>query len=811
MFKNYLITALRNLWKYKFYSFINIFGLAIGLTCFLFILLFVQDELSYDQYHTKADRTYRINFDGHAFEQDLNFAVVGAQVGPVILNEFPEIEQQCRFRQRGSFTVSYENRSYREEDWIFADSTLFDVFSFELLEGDPSTALTKPNSLVIDEAVAQKYFGTAAPIGKTLLADNRSRYQITGVMKKMPKNTHFQFDMIASLSTLEESRDPSWLSNNFQTYVVLKEGVNPEQVNEKFDDLIRKYIGPEIESFMGKTFDDLLALGDYIKFSLFPLPKIHLYSDKQVELGVNGDINYVYILTFIGIFILLLACVNFINLATARSATRTKEVGMRKVVGAQRQQLILQFMSESFVIAFLALIISGGLLMLLLSNFNPLSGKEMVLSEILSVDLLAMMLGLIVVVGFTAGSYPAFHLSAFKPLAAIRNIGTVKGNKGLSLRSVLVIFQFTITVALLVGTFIISRQLQYIQSKKLGYDKENVLVLNNYYMLGNNCNAYKEEVRKYPQVLSATMSGALPTPSNRNSTANFLGRNPDPEKTHVLQMFTVDHDYIPTLSMEILEGRAFSRDFPSDTNAVILNESAVALFGLEEPLGKEISAFTGGTPQNPEITTRKVIGVVKNFHFESLRSQIGPLSLLLGESRGNLSIRFKTENTSEFIGTLNQLWNQMAPGQPFDYTFMEEGFAAVYETETRIGRIFSIFTILAIIIACLGLFGLATFTAEQRTKEMAIRKVVGATGSNIFVMLTTEVVKWVLIANVIALPMAYYFMRQWLQGFAYPVSISWMTFLSALLIGLLIAIVTVSYQALQVSVINPAQALRRER
>lgn len=810
MFKSYLITAFRNLWKYRFYSSINILGLAIGLTCFLFILLYVKDELSYDQYHEKKDRIYRINFDGHAFEQDLNFAVVGAPVGEVMLKEFPEVEKYCRFRERGSFIISYEDNSFREQNCIYTDSTFFEVFSMNLIQGDPKRVLAEPNTIVISEEAANKYFGSEDPIGKSLRIDNRLNYRVTGVMEKMPKNTHFNFDMLASLSSLDESRNTTWLSNNFQTYLVLKESATAEAVNDKFDALVRKYIGPEIEQFMGKSFDDLLSAGNFLKFELFPLTKIHLYSDKQAELGTNGDIRYVYIFTFIGIFILLLACVNFINLSTARSATRAKEVGMRKVVGARRPQLIMQFLGESFVIALISLAIATGLIVLLLPYFNDLSGKTFILDNIFSVELALLVAGLIGVVGIVAGSYPALHLSSFKPLVALKSTGIKQIGQKISLRSVLVVFQFAITIALIVGTIIISNQMNYIQNKKLGYDKEHIIILKNYYTLGNNCQPFKDQILKYPEVVNATMTGALPTPSSRNSSATFLGRDPDPDKTHVAQLFTVDLDYIPTLSMEIVEGRAFSKEFPSDSAAVILNESAVAKYGLEEPLGTEISTFSGGTPENPLIDTRRVIGVVKNFHFESLRSKIGPLVMYLGDNRGFLSIKTNTNNISQFISKLNQLWNTMGPSQPFDYSFMEEDFANIHQTEVRIKNVFSVFTILAIIIACLGLFGLATFTAEQRTKEMGIRKVIGASMSTIFFTLTTEVVKWVLIANLIALPIAYYFMNKWLQGFAYPISMSWTTFVGAIVIGVIIAIVTVSYQALRVSVISPSKALRHE-
>lgn len=808
MFTNYLTVALRNMWKHKFYSIINILGLAIGLGCFLFILVFVRDELSFDQYHAKADRTYRVNFDGFAFEQELNFAVVGAPLGPTLLENFPEVAQQCRFRERGSYTVQYEDQSFREEGWVFADSTLFDVFSFELVKGDPRRALAEPNTIVINEETALKYFGDEDPIGKSLRADNREMYRVTGVMKAIPKNTHFNFDLIASMATLEESRSPAWLNSNFQTYIVLREGADPEAVNAKFPDLIRQNIGPEMEQFMGKSFDDILAAGNSIEFSLFPMPDIHLYSDKQVELGANSDIKYVYIFTFIGAFILLLACVNFMNLSTARSAGRAKEVGMRKVVGAIKRQLVFQFLSESVLITFFGFIIAFGLFLILLPYFNELSGKALSIGDVLSPVLLLGFLGLVLIVGIIAGSYPAFYLSSIRAIAALRGQLIKKVGQRFTLRSALVIFQFAVTIGLIVSTIVISNQLHYIQHKKLGFEKDQILILNNYYALDNNCQAYKEEVLKHPDVVSATMSSSLPTPSSRNSSAAFLGRRPDPAQTHVIQMFTVDHDYLSTLGMELELGRDFSRERPADSLAVILNESAVALYGLDDPLNAEISSFSGGTPENPEFITRRVIGVVKNFHFESLRNTIGPLAIFLGSTRGHLSIKVNTTDIPALITELQQQWNQMGPGQPFDYNFMDEDFASVYEAETRIGSIFSVFTFLAIFIACLGLFGLATFTAEQRTKEIGIRKVIGASVPRLFLMLTTEIVKWVLIANLLALPLAYYFMNKWLQGFAYPVGISWWTFALAVLASILIALITVSQQAIRAATRNPVQALR---
>jgi putative ABC transport system permease protein len=589
---------------------------------------------------------------------------------------------------------------------------------------------------------------------------------------------------------------------------VLHEGAAPETVDAKFPALIREKVGPEMEQFMGKSFDDVVAAGNHIEFNLFPMKDIHLYSDKREELGANGDIKYVYIFTFIGVFILLLACVNFMNLSTARSAGRAREVGMRKVVGAVKKQLIFQFLSESVLITFMGFIIAFALFLIFLPYFNELSGKTLAFTDIFSPGLLLLFLSLVLIVGIIAGSYPAFYLSSIEAIAALRGRLIKKVGQRFNLRSALVIFQFAVTIALIVSTIVIANQLHYIQNKKLGFEKDQTLILNNYYTLDNNCLPYKEEALKHPDVLSATMSSSLPTPSSRNTSAVFLGRRPDPALTHVIQLFTVDHDYLSTLGMELVRGRDFSRDRPSDSLSVILNESAVALYGLDDPLNAEISSFSGGTPDQPEFETYRVIGVVKNFHYESLRNTIGPLAMFLGDSRGRLSLKVNTTNIPALIDDLQQTWNRMGPGQPFDYTFMDDAFAGVYTVESRIGSIFSVFTFLAIFIACLGLFGLATFTAEQRTREIGIRKVIGASVPRIFLMLTTEIIKWVLIANLVALPLAYYFMNQWLQGFAYPVGISWWIFAAALLASLLIALITVSQQAIRAATRNPVRALR---
>ena len=806
MWRNYLNTAIRNLWKQKYYTLINVLGLALGLACFLFILAYVKDELSYDRYHEKADRIYRADFKGHIFGQEFDLTEVGDPFGPTVLESYPEVVQQARLRDHGSYLVRYENNSYREDEVVFADSTFFQVFTFPLLKGNPQTALAEPGAVVITPAVAKKYFGDEDPIGKTLVLDNEYNHRVTGIMEEMPKNTHFYYNMLLSMPSLEESRSNQWVSNNFHTYLVLKEGADPRALEAKFPQIIETHIGRQLEQYMGMAIDDFFKAGNSAEYSLFPLTKIHLHSNKFDELSPNSDIRYVYIFSFIGAFILLLACINFMNLATARSSNRAKEVGLRKVVGARRRQLVGQFLSESVLLSLIALLIAVLLMQLAMPYFNQLSGKNLNLWRADTGWLWAAMGGLALLVGLLAGSYPAFFLSAFRPVQVLQGLLSRGGGAGV-FRNVLVVFQFTITIALMVGALVINKQLQFIQNKKLGFSKEQVLILNDAYALGNNALPFKERVLQIPGVKSATFSGYLPTPSYRSSTSYFMGKNPTPENSHILFRFEADPDYISTLGMEMVKGRDFSGENPSDSSAVILNEAAVKIFKLEDPLGQEISHL-GEDPSQAQ--AYRVIGVVRDFHFSSLRDKIEPLVLHCGDSKGYLAMKVNTGDIQALATALKREWDAFAPNQPFGYDFMDDDFNTMYDSEVRIGRIVGLFTFLAVFIACLGLLGLAAYTAERRTKEIGIRKVLGAPARNLFLLLAKEFTRWVAIACVIALPVAYLAMQNWLQGFEYRVRVDAGTLLLAALAALLAALATVSYHALRAVRRNPVEALRYE-
>lgn len=594
---------------------------------------------------------------------------------------------------------------------------------------------------------------------------------------------------------------------NFYTYVALNKEADPKVFEAKFTDKIKDHIGGEIQKYLGITYEDFEKQGNRLSFSLFPMTKIHLHSHKEDELAPNSDVKYVYIFSAIGLFILLLACINFMNLSTARSANRAKEVGLRKVVGAGRRQLIFQFLSESVVLSAIALLLAAGALQLLLPYFNALSGKNLTLLQVNRPWLWASMLILIFGVGALAGSYPAFFLSAFRPIQTLRG-ALASGAKNSLFRNILVVFQFAITIILIIGSLVVYDQLKYIQNKKLGFEKDQLIILKDAYALGDNLMPFKQEMKRIPEVVNTTISSFLPTPSARNFSVTVLGRNPQTNNNRAIYQFSVDFDYINTFGMEIIKGRAFDPDFSLDSSAVVINEATAKIFGIaDDPIGKELGVFTGDAG---ELTVFKIIGVMKDFHFDSLREKIGPLAMFIRGSRGNIVMRVNTGDMPRFLTTLEREWNRFAPGQPFSFEFLDEAFARVYETEVRIGAIVRLFTLLAVVVACLGLLGLATYIIEQRTKEIGIRKVLGASAGNIYILLASQFVKRVALANLIALPAGYFIMQRWLQGFAYQAGISWNTIVFAAVSGVVIAILTVSFHAIRATRLNPVESLKYE-
>lgn len=806
MFRNYFKVAFRNLWKNKGYSAINILGLAIGLATCLLIMIYVVDELSYDKFNKKADRIYRVDGDINFGGTHWILAVAPDPMGATLKKDFPQVEQYVRFRNYGGFRVKKGNDNVQENSVIYVDSTLFDVFTLPVIHGDTKTALDDLASVVITEKIAKKYFNTTDAVGKVMVMDDENNYKVSAVIKDIPEQSHFRFDFFVPLNS-EESKQGNWLSNNFNTYIVLKEGSDPKKLESQLNGIVTKYLGPQAFQVLNATLDDLKKSGGHVKYSLTPLTEIHLHSNKTGELGANGSMQYVYIFSAIALFILLIACVNFMNLSTARSSNRAKEVGVRKVLGSNKKNLVSQFLTESVLISFIALILAIGIAQLLLPYFNQLSGKDIDMGWFSKPWLLPSLLVLVLIVGVLAGSYPSFYLSSFQPVTVLK--GKLSGGfKRSWLRSSLVVFQFATSVILIVGTIVIYSQLSFIRNKRLGFDREQVMIVQNGFALGDHAKTFRNELKNIKGVENVTMTGFLPTGDNRSDSPLFPEASLNQKAAVSMQTWYVDENYIPTLKMEMAKGRNFSSQLQTDSSAVIVNEAAAKMLPFADPIGKTLYYLTD--MQSKEVTTYQIIGVVKDFNFNSLRDQVTPMVLFFDESRGSIALRFQTSDISSLISQVQGKWKSIAPNQPFSYTFMDEDFNNIYQSEQRIGKIALSFSVLAILIACLGLFGLVTYAAEQRTKEIGIRKVLGASVSNIVRMLSKDFMKLVVIAMVFAFPLSWYFMNKWLEDFAYRISIDWKVFALAGLAAILIAIITVSFQAIKAAITNPVKNLRTE-
>ena len=807
MLKNYIKIAFRNLLKYKFYSSLNILGLGIGIAAFLFILLYMQEEISYDRYNQKSDQIVRVDFHGKLGENDFVGATNAAPVGPTMVSQYPEVKSFCRFRDRGSFLVKYEDISYKEEKVVYTDSSFFDFFEIPLIQGDPNHALVEPSSIVFSEKMAKKYFGNENPIGKTVILNNSDRMNVTGVMEEIPSNTHFNYNILISLESLSESRDDNWGSNNFNTYVLLEEGTDQSDLEEKVQVMFRNGFEKILVAYVGTTWDAFMGAGNYAFYSFTKLTDIHLHSDKSDELSANGDYRYIYIFGLIGIFLIVIAGINFVNLTTARSINRAKEVGVRKTVGANRSSLIAQFLTESILIGLTALILAYGLMFLTLSPFNDLALKSFDFNDLLSPAFISIATGIALVTGIVSGIYPSIYLSKFDAVKVLK--GSIVGQKNKSLfRNALVVFQFFITTLLIIGTVVVSEQLDYMQKKKLGFDREQVLVLNDVYALGDQVQSFKQRMKNHPDVKDASVTGFLPVESNRNTSSFFKGKNPSQDNAILLNNWYVDFDYIETMGMEILHGRNFDEKLSTDSMGLIINEELARQLEFDDPIGETISGYTSDDLTDMEFFT--IIGVIKNFHYSSLRNRIDPLALFIGKSQGALSMRLENSNIQGFISDLKAAWNEMAPGQPFAYQFMDERFLRMYESEFRLGKIVSVFSFLTIFIACMGLIGLATFIAQQRTKEIGIRKVLGAGILNLVYLLCKDFGLLILIAFALAAPLSWYVMNNWLADFTFSISIGPGIFVLAGIIVLALATISIIYQASRVAIVNPVDTLKWE-
>jgi len=806
MFKNYLKVALRNLWKNKAFSAINIIGLASGLAVCLLIVLYVVDELSYDKYNVNADRIYRVDADIYFNNTSAIFAVAPDPLAPALKRDFPEIEEMVRINYQEGILIKKDNRNVQDNHAAFVDSTFFKVFTVPMIAGNPATALREPKSIVIDETTAKKYFNSTDVLGKTLIVDNDNYCKITGVIKDIPKQSHFHFHFIRPKTS---NVNDSWLSNNTYNYVMVRPGVTKEKLQKDVNATINNYLGKELQDQLHASLKDLENKGNHFIYYATPLTDIHLHSDKSYEMEANGDIGTVYIFSVVAIFILLIACVNFMNLSTARSANRAKEVGIRKVAGSLRSHLITQFLTESVLLSFFSLVLAILMALLLLPLFNQLAAKGMSVGTLFSTWLFPVMLTLVLLVGCIAGSYPAFYLSSFQPIDVLKG-KIAKGFKSSWLRSGLVVFQFFISIILIIGTIVIYNQLDYIQSRKIGYNRDEVLVLHNAWYLDKQIHAFRNELLNIPGISNATITGDLPTNNSFDNEGWFRDAGMDPSRAVVLTNFYVDENYVPTLGMEIAQGRNFSKDFPSDSMGVILNEAAVKLLGFKDPFKEKLYRpdFSSGSMNGA--VGYHIVGVVKDFNFSSMHQNVGPLIIQLGDNWGSIALRANTKNISSVINTIKTRWNTTSSGQPFNYTFMNDDFNKIYTAEQQTGKLSVTFAVFAIFIGCLGLFGLVTYAAEQRTKEIGVRKVLGASVSTIVAMLSKDFAKLVLIASLISFPVAWWAMHMWLQRFAFRINISWWIFVVADIIAIIIALLTISFQAIKAAVANPVKSLRTE-
>lgn len=810
MLRNYLSVTIRALKKHRFYTFINVFGLSVGLTCFLMISLLVIDELSFDAFQEDIEHVYRMDFSGTINGNSFITCLAGPATAEAMIRDFPEVTDALRLRSIGDRLIKRKDEveTFKEGKVVYAEKNFFQFFDIPLIIGNPETALEKPRSIAISESAAKKIFNDEDPIGQLVTIDNGDSHEITAVFKDMPTNMHFHYDFLFSMEGLEEAQQGIWLSFNFNTYLKLTPETEASIFEAKFPTLIEKYLGPEIQQFLGQSITEFYESGNTAGFELFPMKDIHLYSDKLGELEQNGSIRYVYIFGAIAMFILILACINFMNLSTARSANRAKEVGVRKVLGAYRQHLIQQFMSEAFTITFISILLAFGLTYALLPSFNTLSDKAIQTSTLFSPFFYAIMFGVLLTVGFLAGSYPAFYLSKFRPVDVLKgklNLGLKSGG----IRSTLVVIQFSISIIMMIGTAIVFDQLSYIQNKKLGYDKEQIFMIEDAWLLENNLDAFKNEVINLPGVENGTIASFLPVGTTNNNNLWFKGQTAGTGDNYVMHNYRIDENYIATLGMKMKLGRAFSVDFPNDSTKVLMNESAAKQFGFTDPVGSYISTYDGSRNE-PVSLPLQIIGIVEDFHFSTMRESIGPLIFTLDRARGFISFKLKTDDINNTVERIEDKWNEMAAGQPFSTSFMDDRFDNLYESEQRIGRIFGVFAFLAIFIACLGLYGLAAFSAEQKTKEIGIRKVLGASIMQIVALLGKEFLKLVIISFFIGSIVAFFTMKEWLNDFEYRVEFSPMTFILTGLIALSIAWLTMSFQSVKTARTNPVKALKDE-
>ena len=801
MIGNYLKIAVRTLRKHKGYSFINISGLAIGMAVCILILLWVRSELSFDRFHENADRIFRVTMDANVGGGSLRTPVIMTPAAPALVQDFPEVVNAARLGRPNRVPVLYQTRMYQEDDVGYADNSLFTLFSFPFVKGDPETALLTAHSVVITESMAEKYFGREDPLGKVLKIGGEEDYTVTGVVEDVPVNSHLIFNMLRSFETIlkeEPQAAQNWFDIRYYTYVQLDENVDHKEFESKIPGLVDRYLGERLK-----------AMGGSLKLELQPLTRIHLYSDFERDLSAGGSISYVYLFSSIALFVLLIAGINFVNLSTARSALRIQEVGMRKTLGAVRGRLVGQFLGESLFYSLLSSGLAVGLVALVLPAFRALVGRDLSFNFLSDPWLFLVLLGAALLVGFLAGGYPAFYLSSFHPARVLKGAFRV-GSSNRNFRRGLVVLQFAISIALIISTLTVYQQIQFMKTKKLGFNKEHVAVIPgiNDSMRGSYA-SIRSELLTIPGVLDVGASSYVP--GRGRLVGGFVPEGSADGQNLVMDYLEVDYDYIPTMGIEMAAGRNFDSEQKTDADeSLLINEAAAKKIGWDDPVGRNF-LFQPQPGQEGEAFSVKVIGVVKDFHMASLRQKIEPMVIFCDvPSVRVFSVRTAPGDITAVMGRLETKWKELAPNRPFNFLFLDESFDSQYRAEERLQSVTLYFSILAVFIGCLGLFGMASFTAEQRTKEIGIRKVMGASASGIVRLLSREFVTLVVLANVIAWPAAYVFLSRWLSNFAYRMQVGWVVFAAAGVLALLIALLTVSFQALKAALADPVASLRYE-
>jgi putative ABC transport system permease protein len=809
MLENYIKIGWRNLVKQKMYALIKIGGFAIGIASCLLIALFIRQELSYDLHYPDGDRIYRVVEHYHADNGEVHKGVsFPAPMGNVLKEDFPEVEKVGRFNAgklfgagSNSFRRTDKTETFHEEGFAYADQTLLEILRVPFIYGDLRQALSEPNSMVITRSKADKYFPNEDPIGKTVILnnDNARIYKIGGVIEDLPATSHLEAYFLITLTAFERwpGEQTNWHSSNYMTYIMLHQGADKSRLEKKLLSLVKKYYLPRmIES--GET--NPVEKSKKSSFALQPVKDIHLNLDGVTDDLPHGDIRYIWLFGAIAAFILIIACINFINLSTAKSANRAREVGIRKVAGSLRNNLIKQFLTESILYSFFSFAVAVLMACLLLPYFNSLLGKPVTFPWN-EWWLLPTLIAGALIVGILAGLYPSFYLSSFRPIQVLKG-DVSRGSKSSPVRNVLVVFQFVTSIGLIVSTAVIYRQMEFVLNKKLGFDKDQVLLVQSTNMIGDQVSTFRDELLQLPGVKTASISDYLPVDGTARDRNGFWTAAQTKEDRIGCQIWRVDHDYVKTMGMKILEGRDFSREMPSDSQAVIINQAMAKALGMKDPLGQRITNGWEGF--------RAVIGVMEDFHFESMQETIRPLCLALGSSPSIVSVKVSTNDMPGLIHAVTAAWKKFSPDLPIRYNFLDERYAVMYSDVERMGRIFSSFAALAITVACLGLFALSAFMVEQRGKEISIRLVLGASVNNIFQLLTGNFIKLVMISLIIAAPVAWYTMQKWLEDFAYRIDIGWDVFLLSGLMSVGIALLTISYQSIRAALIDPVKNLKSE-